>query len=494
MVPFKRPAADKSGIPVYQPGTTYQQLMQLQQPFVPVSCEYPTSSSSTSSSSYSTSVNNSTTSATHTATTLIPQPHTTITSSTANPNAINNNNNSTTTTNNNHIFVNQSNVNNNSSNIVATTTASNGIVAETNNNNNNNTTTANKEPNTSTTSNSVSSLTSIAAQIHNHHINSSNASAVEDDLDHSKKTKDAITSPTNSSGNVSLGNSASSAMSFSSAVAPTSSVAYNSTLASMQQQQQTHQQHPSLAYSYPQASQNHFLHANSLYANPAAIAKEVAQKNYQNALKLAAVSNALTGKPLSALTYSQVPFNKPALLPQPAYAAAPQLTSPRPGLAAPVSANRLPTATANSQMASQFLRGQTQLSALARAQNPQATYLTAAATNPYAQFMRPQSTNQATYNNALSMSQSNAYAAQAMQQAQAVAQMQAAANQQFMFYHNLQQQAQAAQYPGMTTSMATSGMSNAQQPGVHPNAALQQTAPPGTTTVVLNPYKKMKTS
>jgi len=36
-VPFKRPAADKSGIPVYQPGTTYQQLMQLQQPFVPVS-------------------------------------------------------------------------------------------------------------------------------------------------------------------------------------------------------------------------------------------------------------------------------------------------------------------------------------------------------------------------------------------------------------------------------------------------------------------------
>ncbi|XP_054090568.1 protein muscleblind isoform X25 [Zeugodacus cucurbitae] len=38
MVPFKRPAAEKSGIPVYQPGaTTYQQLMQLQQPFVPVS-------------------------------------------------------------------------------------------------------------------------------------------------------------------------------------------------------------------------------------------------------------------------------------------------------------------------------------------------------------------------------------------------------------------------------------------------------------------------
>ncbi|KAB0797280.1 hypothetical protein PPYR_08274 [Photinus pyralis] len=54
MVPYKRPAADKSGVPVYQPNaTTYQQLMQLQQPFVPVSCEYsasptpaPTSSAS----------------------------------------------------------------------------------------------------------------------------------------------------------------------------------------------------------------------------------------------------------------------------------------------------------------------------------------------------------------------------------------------------------------------------------------------------------------
>ncbi|KAF5271398.1 hypothetical protein FQA39_LY08196 [Lamprigera yunnana] len=46
MVPYKRPAADKSGVPVYQPNaTTYQQLMQLQQPFVPVSCEYTVSPS-----------------------------------------------------------------------------------------------------------------------------------------------------------------------------------------------------------------------------------------------------------------------------------------------------------------------------------------------------------------------------------------------------------------------------------------------------------------
>jgi muscleblind protein len=42
MVAYKRPAGDKSGVPVYQPANTssaaaYQHLMQLQQPFVPVS-------------------------------------------------------------------------------------------------------------------------------------------------------------------------------------------------------------------------------------------------------------------------------------------------------------------------------------------------------------------------------------------------------------------------------------------------------------------------
>jgi muscleblind protein len=46
MVPYKqqRPAGDKTqttAIQVYQPNTTnYQQVMHVQQPFVPVSCEY----------------------------------------------------------------------------------------------------------------------------------------------------------------------------------------------------------------------------------------------------------------------------------------------------------------------------------------------------------------------------------------------------------------------------------------------------------------------
>lgn len=46
MVPYKRAAGDKSGVPVYQQSaaTAYQQLLQ---PFVPVSCEYRLPPSST---------------------------------------------------------------------------------------------------------------------------------------------------------------------------------------------------------------------------------------------------------------------------------------------------------------------------------------------------------------------------------------------------------------------------------------------------------------
>ncbi|KAI9582947.1 hypothetical protein GQX74_012164, partial [Glossina fuscipes] len=48
MVPIKRPAAEKYGNPVYPGATTYQQLMQLQQPFVPISCEYQSENSTSS--------------------------------------------------------------------------------------------------------------------------------------------------------------------------------------------------------------------------------------------------------------------------------------------------------------------------------------------------------------------------------------------------------------------------------------------------------------
>ena len=46
MVSYKR-TTDKTGVQIYPANaSTYQQLMQLQQPFVPVSCEYPNNSSS----------------------------------------------------------------------------------------------------------------------------------------------------------------------------------------------------------------------------------------------------------------------------------------------------------------------------------------------------------------------------------------------------------------------------------------------------------------
>ncbi|XP_055921295.1 uncharacterized protein LOC129952611 isoform X9 [Eupeodes corollae] len=121
MVPFKRPAGEKSGIPVYQPGaTTYQQLMQLQQPFVPVSCEYQSQNPS--------------------ATTAIPQPQT---STTANPIIANNNTNNHSMINNNNFILNNLNhlKNNNkisqvNLNTVHNSMASNGMLSINNLNNN----------------------------------------------------------------------------------------------------------------------------------------------------------------------------------------------------------------------------------------------------------------------------------------------------------------------------------------------------------------------
>ncbi|XP_037948848.1 mucin-5AC-like isoform X9 [Teleopsis dalmanni] len=197
MVPYKRPAAEKSGIPVYQPGaTTYQQLMQLQQPFVPVSCEYQ------SQNTTSTTINCTTTTAAAasatTATTTIcanttpqvllppPPPQPPMSMSISNTSMANQNY---------HInsanLNNQSNINNNSNNNLTTTTTtataatisnylmtnsssniqgsnSNSLTYYNNNNNNNNLSYVNKNnylsnklATTATTSNNIA--TSAAA-------------------------------------------------------------------------------------------------------------------------------------------------------------------------------------------------------------------------------------------------------------------------------------------------------------------------------------------
>lgn len=465
MVPFKRPAADKSGIPVYQPGTTYQQLMQLQQPFVPVSCEYPISSSSTSTSTC-------TSTSTLTATTLIP-PHTS--TATLNANA-----------NNNHNFVNQNSVNNNNS---GTAVNSNGIVSPTStaNNNNNNITTLNKEQNISSSSNSVTVTSNHVSTgtnvVTSNHFNNTNG--IESDKDSAVKKSIYNTSAHDNASSTSLNNAV---VNTSVSVTPVSTYNYANTLtansaynAAANAALQSHAL--SLAYSMPQSTYtpaSYFTTAqtNALYSNPAAIAKEVAQKNYANALKLAAASNALTGKPLSALTYSTVNFNKPALLPQPHYHATPQLTSPRPALAAPFTSNRIPTAASINPNHSAIRPGTQLVTSYSRPQTPILTQ------NPYAQFLRPQSQ--------ASPYGQNPFAAQAAM----------AANQQLMFYHGLTHGYPTAQM-GFPTGVPSS-LSSAVNPTYTQNAltgiptisSMQGVSQAGAanSAVVLNPYKKMKTS
>lgn len=239
-VPFKRPAADKSGIPVYQPGaTTYQQLMQLQQPFVPVSCEYPSPSPSASS-------------------TTNPQ------SSTANP--ISNNNINAIVNNSNN-----SNTNNSNSNAVVTSspqhTYNNHLASSEQTDKSDQNTSSTPTPELSATATSVISPPLITIP-----------------TNHQQQTPQSSIPNTNPY-----------------AVVPYGTATYST---------------PAVPYSaYSNASiYSHPLTASSstqsLYADPATIAKEVAQKNYANALKMAAASNAYSGKPLTALSYTGVALNK----------------------------------------------------------------------------------------------------------------------------------------------------------------------------------------
>ncbi|XP_055705957.1 uncharacterized protein LOC129803427 isoform X7 [Phlebotomus papatasi] len=197
MVPYKRPAADKSGIPVYQPGaTTYQQLMQLQQPFVPVS---------------------------------------------SNPIAIVNSN-----TNSSHFNP---------------TTSSNSVDVNCNSN---------------TSSVSCSSSSSQFSSIASGEVTAVTAAA------------DIIVATTETE----------------SRAVPTPVVTTHSLIAVPQTITAT-----PVPYHTPHV--NPAMPSASLYPDPATIAKEVAQKNYANALKMAAASHALK-PPLSALNYTGMALNKSA--------------------------------------------------------------------------------------------------------------------------------------------------------------------------------------
>ncbi|XP_038106087.1 putative GPI-anchored protein pfl2 isoform X3 [Culex quinquefasciatus] len=443
MVPYKRTAADKSGIPVYQPGaTTYQQLMQLQQPFVPVSCEYPTPSSSATSATY---IPQTSSTATLIANSSNSAPSTILTSSsyyTSSGNSVNNNNNS-------------------------------------NKVNNKNTTLAK-----SLSLQSVSSIGHLSnGQVHSdtdQSVKSEGHLSEKDDLSvvsAAASVSDALLTLTPTS------TAASQAMVSTSATqsvpAPITSAMLNYSVSAAQInsynasiQAQAQAVHAAQAAAVAQANQAAAASAqySAHYADAANLAKEVAQKNYANALKMAAASNALTGKPLTALSYTGVALNKTSLMTQAqsygvpsatAAGAAPTYPPPRIGTPAVAMAAATPQ--------------QTMLPTLSR---PPPPIMPQAA---FTQMLRPQMPANLMH---------NPYAAAA-----AVAQQQQQLMSQAGFMYPAFQAAAGGYQFG--SPMHTAMPSTANLTGI-PGAMTQvpqvaATPTPGSA-VVLNPYKKMKTS
>lgn len=443
MVPYKRTAADKSGIPVYQPGaTTYQQLMQLQQPFVPVSCEYPTPSPSATSATY------------------VPQTSTaTLIANTSSSNSAQ----STILTNSSYYTSsgNSVNINNNNSKV-----------------NNKNTTLVK-----SLSLQSVSSIGTGLGHLANGQMHSDNdLSSVKsephlsdkDDPTLSEANNNALlTSPTTSTSSSQSQTLVSSAATTQSVPVPITSAmlqsystaahinSYNTAagLATLQAQAQSY---AAQAAAVAQANQAAAASAQytAHYTDAANLAKEVAQKNYANALKMAAASNALTGKPLTALSYTGVALNKTGVLPQtPSYAAAAAVATPAAAPSYPpprISTPAVAMAAATPQ--------QTMLPAITR---PPPPILPQAA---FAQMLRPQ----------MPANFQNPYAA-------------AFAAQHQLFNPSLM-------YPSFPAGgyQFTAPM-HAAMPATNLTAIpqVQQVPTPGATpgsAVVLNPYKKMKTS
>lgn len=411
MLPYKRPAADKSGIPVYQPGATYQQLMQLQQPFVPVSCEYPSPSPS--------------------ATTTIPQTST-------------------------------ANANNNIATVSNSNTSKNNII---NNSNSNLVLTTSPIP----TSSQVPLVTRLVTSIGNQIISSSSEHI---------SVNNNISS--NNSEQLPELSSVVSAISSASVIPPTSSITLPIT---------------SPQIYHPAYSQAH------LY-DPAALAKEVAQKNYATALKLA-TSNSLAGKPLTALNYAGVSYNKAALTHQNAMAATLQAQAQQQA-AAVAAASRIPhSAYSTLQQQQQQQQAvavaqqqqQQQQSLFAHYSRPPPMYAAAAVAQQQHAIQQHQQQQQ--QQQLLRPQYPGGFAAANPYAAAAAATGHPFFNQNFLYpglagYHQLNAAAAAAAAMNVPVSQGVpiniQGMSGL--PSVQQVSSAQT---PGSQ-VVLNPYKKMKTS
>ncbi|XP_058457513.1 uncharacterized protein LOC131434617 [Malaya genurostris] len=237
---------------------------------------------------------------------------------------------------------------------------------------------------------------------------------------------------------------------------------YTAAVATMQAQAQA--VHAAQAAAAAQANQAAVASAQytAHYTEAANLAKEVAQKNYANALKMAAVSSALTGKPLTALSYTGVALNKTGMLQQnPSY-----LTAGATAVATPSAAPAYPPPRIGTSATQQ----QAMLPALTR---PPPPIISQAA---YAHMLRPQMPANMVH---------NPYATAA-----AVAQQQLM-NQSLMY--PAFQAAGGYQFGSpMHTAIPTANLTAI--PGTIPQVQQMATnATPGSA-MVLNPYKKMKTS
>lgn len=447
MVPYKRTAGDKSGIPVYQPGaTTYQQLMQLQQPFVPVSCEYPTPSPSATSATY------------------VPQTSTaTLIANTSSSNSA------------------QSTLLTNSSYY----TSSGNSVNINNNNNNSKVNNKNTPLVKSLSLQSVSSIGTGLSHLANGQIHSDNDLSIKSETHLSDKedqssgeaNSNALLTPPATSTSTPQAQTLVSTSSTQSIPVPISSAmlqsypsaaqinSYNAAAAaSMQAQAQSY--HAAQAAAVAQANQ---AAANSAqyhahYADAANLAKEVAQKNYANALKMAAASNALTGKPLTALSYAGVTYNKSGVMSQSQQSYAAAANAAANAMASHAAAPSYPPPRIGTPGVTMTTQQQSMLPAITR---PPPPILPQAA---YTQMLRPQQ---------LPANFQNPYAAAF------------AAQQQFLNQSLMYQSFPAGGYQfgtPMHSAMPTTNMTAIPQVQQMPTNAAPGSA------VVLNPYKKMKTS
>uniref|UniRef100_A0A6V7L2F1 Uncharacterized protein n=1 Tax=Bracon brevicornis TaxID=1563983 RepID=A0A6V7L2F1_9HYME len=438
MMPYKRPAGDKSGMPVYQAATgatTYQQLMQLPQPFVPVSCEYAGTPPLPQTSNHQTvaSVQNSV--------------HTQVSAAAGT-----------------------------SSLTSHTTTESNGVLGQVSN--------PPPPPPSSTTSTVVGSgghadnskKSNHEENSHNSpELNHSSSPQVVNQLSIPRSVTPSVSIPTISSMPSSMPN-----------VQNLSSMANIVSLANAS----LHHHHSNVnsVGNYTMANMAHFnvlntlgVSHNPLAMDPAALAKEVAQKNYAKALKLSHSSQPYgTINPLTALNYTGVALNKQALAINQSQAAAAAAHAAAAASAQP--RHMLPAGLAglqNSAGAHAALGAQIPSGLLHYPRPPAAAANAGAHLNPYSFIRHP--------------ILHSPYVQASFQGAQA------AALQQGIHYptqnpYGMLPGMGAVGVPGVAAAAGLQTMQQLQTANSATIAAQPQVAIPVSTGVIMQPYKKMKTT